>query len=94
MNRQSMKPDETTGSAVSGGSRVAYLKGKRDQFALMIPVCLAFLAFVAYGCRELEAPRRGVLAALSVPTLWLALYVYAFVSTARKIRRSSGKDAA
>ena len=88
-----MTPNETTGSAFPGESQVADLKRKQDQFALTIPICLAFLAFVLYGCRELDAPLKGVLIALIVPMLMLALYVFAFISTARKIRRLLDKDA-
>jgi hypothetical protein len=75
-------------------SQLHYLKKKRGQFVTAIPVCIALLGFVVYGCWQLGATREVVLMVFPVPMLMLCVYIIAFISTGRKIRRLSDDDVA
>jgi hypothetical protein len=77
-----------------GESPLQYLKRKRNQFITAIPVCIALLGFVTYGCWQLDASREVVLMVFPVPVLMLVMYVIAIISTGRKIRRLSDDDVA
>ena len=77
-----------------GESRLEYLKRKRGQFIMAIPVCFALLGFVTYGCWQLGASREVALMVFPVPMLMLVIYIIAIISTGRKIRRLSDDDVA
>lgn len=86
--------NEDSDRMLPGESQLQYLKRKRAQFITAIPVCIALLGFVAYGCWQLDASREVMLMVFPVPGLMLCLYIVAAISTGRKIRRLSDVEVA
>jgi formate hydrogenlyase subunit 4 len=78
----------------SGESELDYLKRKRDQYITAIPICVALLGFVAYGCWQLGATREVLLMVFPVPALMLVIYIIAIISTVRKIHKLLDDDVA
>jgi hypothetical protein len=74
---------------VTGDSHLQYLKRMRDQRIMGIPITIALLGFVAYGCWQLDAPLKEALMVFSVPMLMFILNITDFILTSRKIKRLS-----
>ncbi len=71
-----------------------YLKKKRSQSAVTIPISIALIGFILYSSWQLDAPWNITLMCLSIPVLWLVIAVGSCLYTGRQIKRESDDDAA